>query len=183
VRDRPSSQFPVPSSPFSFTTMRLTLVLAALALAGCMTQDEAEKGLMALSAGPRPDSLPVMLNDRPPFLYPPELYDKRVQGNVTLRVFIDSTGAVSPDSTSVATSSGYSALDSAAVKGSERLRFAPAKKGNRPMGVAVLLPVFFRYPGAPPLPGDTILSRYRRGTGNGRVPAEGGRMGTGGRKP
>ena len=141
--------------------MRLALPLLVAALAGCMTQDQAEKGLMALSGGPRPDSLPVMLNDRPPFLYPPELYDKQVQGNVTLRVFIDSTGAISPDSTSVATSSGYPALDSAAVKGSERLRFAPAKKGNRPMGVAILLPVYFRYPGAPPLPGDTVLRHYK----------------------
>src|SRR5919202_1526641 len=145
--------------------MRSALALAALALAGCMTQDQAQKGVIALSGGPRPDSLPVMLNDRPPFLYPPELYDKKVQGNVTLRVFIDSTGVISPDSTSVATSSGYPALDSAAVKGTEQLRFAPAKKGNRPMGVAVLLPVYFRYPGAPPLPGDTILNRYRMGAG------------------
>ena len=156
--------------------MRLIPVLAALALAGCVTQDQAEKGILALSGGPKPDSLPVMLNERPPFQYPPELYDKQVQGNVTLRVFNDSAGTISPDSTSVATSSGYPALDSAAVKGSELLRFAPAKKGNHPMGVAVLLPVYFRYPGAPPLPGDTILKRYERGTGSGE-------RGTGGRSP
>ena len=140
---------------------RLALVLASLALAGCLTQESAEKGIIALSGGPRPDSLPVMLNRQPPFRYPLELYDKRVQGNVTLRVFIDSTGALIPDSTSVAQSSGYPALDSAAVKGSEELRFAPAKKGNRPMGVAILLPVYFRHPAAAPLPGDTILRRYR----------------------
>ena len=154
--------------------MRPTLVLTALALAGCMTQDQAEKGIMALSGGPRPDSLPVMLNERPPFQYPPELYDKKVQGNVTLRVFIDSTGAISPDSTSVATSSGYPALDSAAVKGSEQLRFAPAKKGSRPMGVAVLLPVYFRYPGAPPLPGDSILRGLRPGVGGRGAPGSRG---------
>ena len=42
------------------------------------------------------------------------------------------TGAVWPESPMVATSSGYPALDSAAVTGSRRLKFRPARlRGHR----------------------------------------------------
>lgn len=137
----------------------VALAAAAALLAGCMTQKDAEESVRALSATGGIDSLPAMLNESPPFLYPADLYAKKVQGNVTLRIFIDSTGAVPPESTSVATSSGYPGLDSAAVKGSERLRFAPARSGSRAVATPVLLPVYFRHPDAAPLPGDTILKR------------------------
>lgn len=140
---------------------RLVTGLAALCafamLSACITQEGAEKAVAAFSGGDRPDSLPTMMNESPPFLYPADLYAAKVQGNVTLRLFVDSTGAVAPESTSVATSSGYPGLDSAAVTGSVRLQFAPAKKGPRPVSTPVLLPVFFRHPEAAPLPGDTVL--------------------------
>jgi TonB family protein len=132
------------------------LGLAAGASA-CITQEGAEEAVKAFSGGDRPDSLPVMLNESPPFLYPADLYAEKVQGNVTLRIFVDSTGTIVPESTSVATSSGIPGLDSAAVTGSERLEFAPAKKGPRPMATPVLLPVYFRHPEAAALPGDTVL--------------------------
>jgi TonB family protein len=115
-----------------------------------------------LSRRSRPDELPVMLNAEPPFLYPVSLYARRIQGNVTLRIFIDRDGRVRPESTRVAESSGYTSLDSAAVTGSQDLRFAPAKKQNgEPMAVSILFPVFFRHPQANPLPGDTVLKRHR----------------------
>jgi len=104
-----------------------------------------------------PDELPVMLNMEPPFRYPVSLYARRVQGNVTLRVFIDRDGRVRPESTRVAESSGYTSLDSAAVIGSQELRFTPAKHHGEPMAVSILFPVFFRHPQASPLPGDTVL--------------------------
>jgi TonB family protein len=122
-----------------------------------MTQESAERAVTAFGGGDRPDSLPVMKNEVPPFLYPADLYADQVQGNVTLRLFVDSTGKIVPESTSVATSSGYRGLDSAAVTGSARLVFAPAKKGPRPVSTPVLLPVYFRHPEAAPLPGDTVL--------------------------
>jgi protein TonB len=133
--------------------------LGALAvLAGCITEDQATSiANMMTSNGDRPDSLPAMLNETPPFLYPADLYAQKVQGNVTLRIFVDSTGAIVPESTSVATSSGIAGLDSAAVSGSQRLRFAPAKRGSRPVATPVLLPVYFRHPQGEPLAGDTIL--------------------------
>jgi TonB family protein len=130
---------------------------AAAALGACMTQESAEKAVRAFSGGDRPDSLPAMLNETAPFLYPADLYAEKVQGNVTLRLFVDSVGVLVSESTSVVTSSGHRGLDSAAVKGSERLRFAPAKRGPRPVSTPVLLPVYFRHPDADPLPGDTVL--------------------------
>ncbi len=124
----------------------------------CITQEGAEGVVAAFTSNKEmPDSLPAMLNESPPFLYPVDLYSEKIQGNVTLRLFVDTTGALVPESTSVASSSGYPGLDSAAIRGSERLRFAPAKKGPRAMAMPVLLPVFFRHPEGTALPGDTVL--------------------------
>jgi TonB family protein len=76
-----------------------------------------------------------MLNKELPFRYPPALYAQKVQGNVTLRIYIDSNGAIVPDSTRVAETSGFSALDSAAMKGSRDLKFDPAKTQGQPVPV------------------------------------------------
>ena len=114
--------------------------------------------------GPRPDVLPVMLNKDLPFRYPPSLYSKKVQANVTLRVFIDKDGSIVAESTHVAESSGFPALDSAAVRGSNELRFVPAKTRGQAVPVSILFPVYFRHPEAPPLPGDTILKKAGTGT-------------------
>jgi TonB family protein len=100
-----------------------------------------------------------MLNKELPFRYPPALYAQKVQGNVTLRIYIDSNGAIVPDSTRVAETSGFSALDSAAMKGSRDLKFEAAKTRGQPVPVSILLPVFFRHPDAPPLAGDSIIKR------------------------
>jgi len=108
-------------------------------------------------AAPAADGPPRMTNTDPPFRYPAALYARKVQGNITLRLWVDSTGAVVPDSTRVAEPSGYPALDSSAVAGSEKLRFTPGMKDGRPTGAAILFPVFFRHPEAAPLPGDTVL--------------------------
>ena len=111
----------------------------------------------ATVAAPSADGPPRMTNADPPFRYPAALYARKVQGNITLRLWVDSTGAVVPDSTRVAEPSGYPALDSSAVAGSEKLRFTPGMKDGRPTGAAILFPVFFRHPEAAPLPGDTVL--------------------------
>lgn len=132
-----------------------TLVLIALvAFAGCSKDKNSFSGV-----GPRPDVLPVMLNKDLPFRYPPSLYSKKVQANVTLRVFIDKNGEIVAESTHVAETSGYPALDSAAVRGSGDLRFIPAKTRGQAVPVSILFPVYFRHPEAAPLPGDTILKQ------------------------
>jgi TonB family protein len=105
------------------------------------------------------DETPVMVNRDLPFRYPASLYARRVQGNVTLRLFIDIDGRARSESTRIEESSGYADLDSAAVRGSRELQFVPAKVHGEPRAVAVLFPVYFRHPEASPLPGDTILDR------------------------
>lgn len=109
--------------------------------------------------GRRPDELPVMLNKELPFRYPPALYTQKIQGNVTLRIFVDTAGQVVADSTRVAETSGFAALDSAAVKGSRDLKFNPAKTRDDPVAVSILFPVYFRHPDAAPLPGDSAITR------------------------
>ena len=136
------------------------LLCAPAFSAGCMDRETSQKVAQAFQAGaPRPDEKPRMLNTEVPFHYPPALYERKAQGNVTLYLHIDRDGAVRPDSTRIEESSGYPALDSAAVQGSLELRFVPAKLRGEPMGVSILFPVFFRHPEAHALPGDTILNR------------------------
>jgi len=141
-------------------TLKLLACVALLAASACLDRDQAAKAIEAVqSDGAKPDVMPVMLNRELPFRYPPALYAKTVQGNVTLHIHIDSTGIVWPESTSVVESSGYPGLDSSAVAGSRELRFEPAKTKGRPVGVSLKLPVFFRHPKGKPLAGDTILQK------------------------
>jgi TonB family protein len=90
---------------------------------------------------------PVALNAEPVVQYPPELYDRRVEGDVVLRLFVDSTGRLAPESTRVAESSGTAALDSAAVRGVVRLQYAPARRHGLPVSTAFLQTVEFRHSG------------------------------------
>jgi len=113
-----------------------------------------------------------MLNKELPFRYPPALYAQKVQGNVTLRIFIDREGAIVADSTRIAETSGFTALDSAAMKGSRDLKFEPAKTQGQPVPVSILLPVFFRHPDAPPLAGDSIIPRDSSTASNATKPID-----------
>jgi TonB family protein len=129
------------------------------ALSACTEGSGDQRVGMQPQLGVRPDEAPVMVNRDLPFRYPAALYARQVQGNVTLRLFIDRDGRVRPESTRVEESSGHGPLDSAAVTGSEQLQFIPAKLHGEPMGVIVSFPVYFRHPEAAPLPGDTILGK------------------------
>lgn len=140
--------------------LRLACIAAILGSTACIDQDMAQKAIEAVQVETgRPDELPAMRADNDVFRYPPELYNQQVQGNVTLRIHIDSLGHVVADSTVIVESSGYPSLDSAAVVGSGRVRFEPAKLRGRPTRMSILLPVYFRHPDALPLPGDTILEQ------------------------
>lgn len=132
------------------------IVIASLAACGDGSSDA------EFRPGRRPDQLPVMLNKELPFRYPPGLYAQKVQGNVTLRIFVDSAGQVVADSTHVAETSGFAALDSAAVKGSRELRFNPARTRDSTVPVSILFPVYFRHPEAAPLPGDSVIKAPTR---------------------
>jgi protein TonB len=138
-------------------TRNAVMLLLMMIVADCKKGDGS--GLPFQTVGRQPDIAPVMLNKELPFRYPPALYAQKVQGNVTLRIFIDREGAIVPDSTRIAETSGFTALDSAAMKGSRDLKFEPAKTQGQPVPVSILLPVFFRHPDAPPLAGDSIITR------------------------
>jgi protein TonB len=141
------------------------IALAIAAFARCGSGDGAAPrevrrapNVLTQALSGAPDELPAMANAQPPFRYPVALYAQRVQGNVTLRLFVDSTGIVVPDSTQVAESSGHVALDSAALRGARDLRFTPARRRGSAIAVSLLYPVYFRHPEAQPLPEDSLLT-------------------------
>jgi TonB family protein len=145
--------------PFAILPLAIVLTLGAT---GCVGDADTKKMAQVFAGGGAgPDELPVMTNKQAPFRYPSAAYSQKIQGNTVLRIFIDANGNVAPDSTSVAEPSGTPSLDSAAIVGARELHFIPAKKNGQPMALSILFPVYWRYPGAKPLPGDTILNRSR----------------------
>ncbi len=107
-----------------------------------------QTGEAVVANAPPDQEPPVALNADSPVQYPPKLYDQKVEGDVVLRLFVDSTGRLVPESSKVAESSGYPALDSAALAGSKKLRFAPARRHGLAVAVAFLQPIEFRHPQA-----------------------------------
>ena len=142
---------------------RALVCVALLASSACIDRIGGRRPGEGLTPGAvHPDVAPLMLNPEPPFRYPAPLWAQRVQGNVTLRVYVDAKGDPVDDSTRVIEGSGIPALDSAALAGARELKFRPARLRDVPVGVSLTLPVFFRHPDAPPLPGDSVLQGNRR---------------------
>jgi len=121
--------------------MRRFLVAAALAALACHHSDDPGN----TSAGPVEEP-PVALNAEPAVQYPPDLYDRHVEGDVVLRLYADSSGKIVAESTRVAESSGNAALDTAAVRGVGRLHYAPAYRHGLAIATAFLQTVEFRHP-------------------------------------
>lgn len=106
---------------------------------------------VALPADPAPavvrrDEPPVALDAVSPVEYPPALYQQRISGTVLLRMFADETGRIVPESTRVQESSGYPALDSAALAAAPGLHYAPALRNGTPVATLFTQPVHFRHP-------------------------------------
>ena len=126
--------------------------LAGILLAGVAACNRAPDTTVALPADPaaalpvRRDEPPVALNAESPVVYPEALFQQRISGTVLLRLFADETGRVVPESTRVQESSGYPALDSAALAGAPRLQFAPALRNGIPVPTLFTQPVHFRHP-------------------------------------
>jgi TonB family protein len=116
-----------------------------LLLAACGRSDDTVRR----DAQTRQNDVPVAINGESPFQYPADLYDQGLEGEVRLRLWVDSTGRVAPDSTRIASSSGTAALDTAALQGAGQLQFAPAHRDGRPVGAAFYQPVIFRRRAAP----------------------------------
>ncbi|MES2305081.1 MAG: energy transducer TonB [Gemmatimonadota bacterium] len=115
-------------------------VLAVLAV-GCSKKPPAEE----------PITPAVPIAGQPEIPYPAELFNRRVQGEVMLYVVVDTTGTVIRDSTRIATSSGQSAFDAAALTAAQSLRFTPARKGGKPVVAPIQVPIRFTLP-------DSLLS-------------------------
>ena len=69
-----------------------------------------------------------------------------ISGSVELRLFVDSAGQVVPESSTVQRTSGYAALDSAALAAAPKLRYAPGRRDGRPVAMTFLQPIHFRHP-------------------------------------
>ena len=126
-------------------TVRLCACAAVPAVVACKPSDDTVRR----EAQTRQNDVPVAINGESPFQYPADLYDQGLEGEVRLRLWVDSTGRVNPDSTRIASSSGTPALDSAALRGAVQLQFAPAHKDGQPVGAAFYQPVIFRRRAAP----------------------------------
>jgi periplasmic protein TonB len=132
--------------------MRCRILAGSLAAAAVIACSDRTVGTVALgdhqpaSTESTADQPPVAINPVTPMVYPPALLEQGIEGRVLLRLFVDGQGTLIPDSTRVAESSGYPALDSAALTGARELRFSPALRNGRPVAAPFLQPVHFRHP-------------------------------------
>ncbi len=89
---------------------------------------------------------PVVTNPLAPVEYPLGLFEQRVEGVVRLHLYITESGSIVPESTRIAEGSGYPELDSAALRGVDALKFAPARRDGTPVATSFIQPVYFRHP-------------------------------------
>ncbi len=99
--------------------------------------------VIAAACGPDgPLELPRALPGPSPVVYPVDLWDLGIEGETTIMVLVDETGAV--DSVFVDESSGFEDFDSAAVRGGREMRFSPGRRGDERVSLWVRMPVRFR---------------------------------------
>jgi TonB family protein len=123
-------------------------VLAAFGVLACSRPDSNTVRLPENQPPRRSEDPPVAVNAASPVEYPPALFARGIEGKVILRLHVDELGRVASESTKVAESSGYPALDSAALAAVPRFRFAPALRNGTPVAETFMQPVHFRHPQA-----------------------------------
>jgi TonB family protein len=114
---------------------RLTVAVWLCGCLGCVNRPDAAS-----------DLVPATLSTQPAIPYPPELYAKRIEGDVLLYLVVDSTGSALRDSTRVAKSSGQAAFDAAALDAAPALHFSPAHRGPVPVTAPIQIPIRFTLP-------------------------------------
>lgn len=127
--------------------LRHTGLLVALGAAACGHSS----GSDAAGSPPPAEEAPVAINPEVPIAYPAALFDRGVDGEVKLRLFADSTGKLVAESTKVLESSGYPAMDSAALSGAPKLKFAPGRRHGLPVATAFEQSIEFRHPSSAPV--------------------------------
>ena len=125
--------------------MRKSAVLLLASLIGCGgTEGGSQTG--ERQRQPRRFEPPVASNAESPIAYPAELFTQKIEGTVLLHIYVDATGAIVPESTRIAESSGHAQLDSAALTGAPGIEYTPAMRDGAPVAAAFLQPVHFRHP-------------------------------------
>ncbi len=110
----------------------------------CSGNDDSTIALPDASAAiSRGDEPPTPINGNSPVEYPAALYDQRIGGTVILRLFITADGLVDPDSVAIQESSGFPALDSAAIAAAPGLRYSPALRGGVAVATTFQQPITF----------------------------------------
>ena len=137
--------FPRPSGSPSGPSRPSALLVLAL-MTGCSSPKTATVKLPSGTPDRTGLEPPVVINPDPGVQYPQALFEQGIEGKVVLRLFVDSTGHLVRDSIRIAESSGYPALDSAALQAAPGFRFAPARDNDVPVSVSFLQPVQFRHP-------------------------------------
>ena len=126
----------------------LAVGAAELLVAGCRRKPDTTVTLPAEPARviARGEEPPVALDAEPVVEYPVTLYQLRISGTVLLRLYADSAGKLVADSTRIQESSGYPALDSAALAAVPRLHYAPALRNGVAVATLFTQPIQFRHP-------------------------------------
>jgi TonB family protein len=122
------------------------MLTAGLLLLGACTGRESGTVRLPDQTARRGDDPPIAVNAESPMEYPATLYARGIEGKVVLRLHVNEAGRLESDSTRIAESSGYPALDSAALAGVPKLRFVPALRNGVPVAATFLQPVYFRHP-------------------------------------
>ncbi len=107
-------------------------------------QEPAEESAKAYSANQEviePPKFGVAYLNNPAPEYPKMARRSGQQGRVILKVLVAENGK--PENVALATSSGYEALDQAAIEAVKQWSFIPAKRNNQAMSASVLVPVKF----------------------------------------
>jgi TonB family protein len=117
--------------------MRLPAVLSGLLLASIACHRTAREGAVVP---------PVLVSGQAAIPYPPDLFLRRIEGEVLLYLVVDSAGTVIRDSTRVAKTSGQAAFDAAALEAATRWHFTPARRDRTAVTSPIQLPVRFTIP-------------------------------------
>lgn len=124
-------------------------VIAFVALGSCQADGDSTVDLAqdrGTASGNLRDDPPVPLDPEPEVEYPAALFAQKISGTVLLRLFVTETGRLVAESTRVQESSGWPAMDSAAVAAAPRLHYAPALRNGVPVASLFTQPVHFRHP-------------------------------------
>jgi periplasmic protein TonB len=105
------------------------------------TADQSDPGPASLQEHAAVQESVPLYEINPPPVYPRVARRRNYQGTVLLDVRVTAEGTVAE--VKVAQSSGYSVLDSSALKSVQHWRFEPARRGARPIETWVQVPVRF----------------------------------------